>query len=132
MCGFWGPEQAAVLQWISMPIPAPRDLIRPHHTIHAVAFQTGSNWVAQCLEYDIATQASSLDSLLEELKRILAAQVCASAPEGMDPFSDIPKAPRRFWEMYRRARANVEPARSLELLPIGQRPRVEVRAILAA
>jgi len=27
------------------------------HTIHAIAIHRGEWWVAQCLEYDIATQA---------------------------------------------------------------------------
>jgi hypothetical protein len=44
-------------------------------TIRAVAFEHGDHWVAQCLEHDIATQARTLDSLLDELERILAAYI---------------------------------------------------------
>jgi hypothetical protein len=68
--------------------------------IHAVLFQSGSGWVAQCLEHDIATQAPTLDGLLLELERILVAHVVAAAEEHHPPFDDLPKAPRRFWEMY--------------------------------
>ncbi|HEX4959488.1 MAG TPA: hypothetical protein VF173_01520 [Thermoanaerobaculia bacterium] len=74
-------------------------------TIHAVAFQSGHNWVAQCLEYDIATQAATLDALLYELERIVLAHVFVAEKEGVLPFGDIPKAPKRFWEMYRRTRS---------------------------
>jgi hypothetical protein len=81
----------------------PRDYV-----IRAVAFQHGAHWVAQCLEHDIATQALTPDALLHELERILVAHLVVADREGIEPFAKIPKAPRRFWEMYRRARAKVQ------------------------
>jgi len=71
------------------------------YQIHAVAFRSGSCWVAQCLEYDIATQAKSFRELLYEVERILVAHVLVARGEGADPFAGIPKAPKRFWEMYK-------------------------------
>jgi hypothetical protein len=71
------------------------------YQIHAVAFRSGSCWVAQCLEYDIATQAKSLCELLYEVERILAAHFIVAKQEGVAPFAGIPKAPKRYWEMYR-------------------------------
>src|SRR5438270_10544232 len=72
-----------------------------NHQIRAVAFERGDHWVAQCLEYDIATQAKTLDDLLYELERILVAHLMGA--EGADPFANIPKAPQRFWRMYETA-----------------------------
>jgi len=99
------------------------------HTIHAIAIHRGEWWVAQCLEYDIATQARSLDDLMVELEQILAGYLEVGRKEGRDLFAGIPKAPRRFWEMYERARtklALVEPAPGSG--PQEQRPILEIRA----
>ena len=100
--------------------------------IHAVAFQHGEWWVAQCLEYDIATQARTLDDLLLEVERILFAHVVVAKKEGIEPFASIPKAPKRFWQMYRTARTKLTPVEPARLpLPEGERPVVEVRAAAA-
>lgn len=37
-------------------------------TVRAVAFQSGDWWVAQCLEYAIATQARKLEDLPYEIE----------------------------------------------------------------
>lgn len=78
-------------------------------TIRAVAFREGAWWVAQCLEYDIATQAKSLEALVYEVERILAAYFVVAEREGLEPFQNIPKAPKRFWEMYRAAKMRIAP-----------------------
>jgi hypothetical protein len=85
------------------------------HAVRAVAFRNGRNWVAQCLEYDIATQAKTRGALLCELDRILTAHLLMAEKEGTSPFKGIPRAPKRFWEMYRAARSKVH-----------HRPTVEV------
>ena len=100
----------------------------PMDILHAVVFQHGAHWVAQCLEHDIATQAATPDELLYELERIVAAHLLVADEEAAEPFADIPKAPRRFWEMYRRARTKVETVPATEL-PVSQRqpkPRVQL------
>ena len=60
-------------------------------------------WIAQCLEYDLATQASSLNELLlYELPRIIAAHVYACKQEGLDPWTrdgePLPAPPEFFAE----------------------------------
>jgi hypothetical protein len=72
-------------------------------SIHAVAFPHRGHWVAQCLEYDIATQAETLDELLGEIQYLLAAHVLVAERENLEPFAELSKAPKRFWEMYERA-----------------------------
>lgn len=99
------------------------------HLIHAVAFQNGASWVAQCLEFDIATQAPSLDGLMYELQRILVGHVFVARQEKQEPFERIPKAPQRYWEMYSQARTKVAPVRPADLsIPAEEVPEVEVRA----
>jgi hypothetical protein len=97
------------------------------YTVRAVAFKNGQNWVAQCLEYDIATQAKTLDALLYELDRIIVAHLLVAEKEGGSPFSGIPRAPKRFWEMYRGARSKVQVSDPELPIPASRRkPTVEV------
>jgi hypothetical protein len=98
------------------------------HILHAVAFQNGHLWVAQCLEYDIATQASSLPDLLYDLKRTLGAHMLIAREEKLAPFANIPRAPQRFWEMYRQARTRLEAVRPADLPLAEEAPQLEVRA----
>ena len=61
-------------------------------------------WIAQCLEYDLATQAASLDGLLMyELPRIVAAHVYCCKQEGLDPWTrdgEALPAPPEFFAEY--------------------------------
>jgi hypothetical protein len=97
--------------------------------IHVVIFRNGPFLIAQCLEYDIATQARELKELLYDVERILSAHILVASQDGSEPFAKIPKAPKRFWQMYKGAIARLEPLRSLEF-PMAQHPRpvLELRA----
>jgi hypothetical protein len=76
--------------------------------IRAVVFRAGEWWVAQCLEYDLATQARRLEDLPRELRRLLNVQILASLESGIEPFEGFSKAPTRFWKMYENAKSKVE------------------------
>ena len=79
--------------------------------------------MAQFLEYDIATQAGSVAALLAEAEQIIAAYILVAEQEGLEPFANIPRAPRRFWQMYKDAK----PVRHNE--PLDERhPVLELRA----
>ena len=94
-------------------------------TIHAVFFRHGDWWVSQCLEYDLATQSRCLEDLPREVQRQLTVQIVGSLQRGIEPFSGLSPAPRRFWEMFERAQGRIEP-----LAPAVQPtdlPRVEAR-----
>ena len=77
---------------------------RQSYTIRAVVFQEGEWLSAQCLEYDIATQAKTLDDLSYELQRILVGHVVTSKKLGKAPFEGVPRAPRKYWEMFERSK----------------------------
>ena len=101
--------------------------------IHVVVFPRGEWLIAQCLEYDIATRArlsEGFTGLRHEVERILAVHILGARREGSEPFANIPKAPKRFWEMYKDASVRLEPVRDggLELPADTPRPVLELRA----
>ena len=100
--------------------------MRPH-TISAVVFREGEFWVAQCLEYDIATQAKSLRDLQYELQRTLVGHIVASNEAGQQPFEKLAPAPKPYWDMFATAYA-LESERHPFRLPHGHvAPRAELR-----
>jgi hypothetical protein len=76
--------------------------------VTAVLLQEGDWWSAQCLEYDIATQARSLTALHYELQRVLTSHVAVSQELGRQPFQGLPPAPQQFWDMYTTASVRIE------------------------
>jgi hypothetical protein len=80
-------------------------------TISVVAFQEGDFWSAQCLEYDIATQAATLPDLVYEVERTLAGHVLVATQMQREPFAGIGPAPQRYWDMFDQATLSVETKR---------------------
>lgn len=80
----------------------------PEYTVRAIAFRRRGWWIAQCLDYSLATQTKTLEDLPSELHRLLSVQVAASLARGVEPFAGFLPAPRRYWDMYERAKARVE------------------------
>ena len=64
-------------------------------------FEHDNGWSAQCLEYDIATQAESLGALYREVERVLTAHLGIAKEKGRIPFEGLPKAPDRYWEIFK-------------------------------
>jgi hypothetical protein len=104
----------------------------PEYRIRAVAFRRGNWWVAQCLDYALATQTRTLEELPYELERLLTVQVQASLARGIEPFSGFAPAPRSYWEMYEHARARVEPVLGSDVGPAAVHPIVQTETRLAA
>ena len=71
-------------------------------TIRVVMFEEAGQWVAQCLEYDIAAQGPDLDSLNERLDVILKAELRESLARHGTPFAGIGPAPDRYQRMWDR------------------------------
>jgi hypothetical protein len=82
--------------------------------IHVIVFGDDDWFIAQCLEYDIATQAKSVTALLDEVECIIEAHIFVADKEAREPFANLPRAPRRFWQMYEDANARLEPIRQGE------------------
>jgi hypothetical protein len=93
--------------------------------IRAVVYREDQSYVAQCLEYDIAAQATDLDMLLRRLHLTVEAEfvLCDSASVSLPP------APAHYHEMWRKS--------SVALPPIpgsasGSRPFSIAAALVAA
>lgn len=68
--------------------------------LRTVIFREGEWWVAQCLDFDIATQAKTLKDLAYELQRVLVGHMVVCRQEGITPFVHLPKAPEKYWDMF--------------------------------
>ncbi len=84
------------------------------YQLHAMLYREDEWWIVQCLEHCIATQARAEEDLLADLRRILKAYAVRARESGAEPFAGIPRAPRRFWEMY-----HDDGTRSLDHLEVG-------------
>ncbi len=71
-------------------------------TIRVIMFEEAGQWVAQCLEYDIAAQAPNLDSLNDRLEVTLKAELAESIERHGSPFAGINPAPERYQRMWDR------------------------------
>lgn len=69
-------------------------------TFRIVCFKEGEVWSAQCLEFDIATQAKTPRKLAFAIQRAIAGQVLVALQNRMTPFKGLPPAPKRFWRMF--------------------------------
>lgn len=94
--------------------------------IRAVVFKEGNWWVIQVLDYDLATQVRRLEDVPDTFRRLILGQIEVNAFMGGAPFHGFSKAPRRFWEMYEKARILVAPSR-LGDTSGGGSPEVEAR-----
>jgi hypothetical protein len=104
----------------------------PEYKLHAVVFRDGDWWVAQILEYNLATAARSLDAIPAELERFLTVQIAGSWENGLQPFEDLPKAPQRFWDLYERSAVRAPHERRSFQLPDAFQTTASIDALIAA
>jgi hypothetical protein len=74
------------------------------YAIRAVVFQEGDWLCAQCLEYDLVAQARSLPKLCRALQQLVVGHVAVRVRHGRQPFRDLPRAPEKYWTMFRQSR----------------------------
>ncbi|MFY9823246.1 MAG: hypothetical protein WAM82_17820 [Thermoanaerobaculia bacterium] len=73
------------------------------HVFHVVLFKDRGWWVAQCLERNLGTASQDPRELPGKLRTVLKVQIEADQEAGVEPFSTLPQAPRRFWKMFQSA-----------------------------
>jgi len=80
------------------------------HVIQIIVCEDKRNgwWSAQCLQYDIATQARTLEGLIYEIQRVIMGQFVVSKELGGEPFVGIKPAPQIFWQIYDDAKTHVK------------------------
>jgi hypothetical protein len=71
-------------------------------SLRAVIFKSGEHWVGQCLEHDIAAQATEPREVPDQLERAIAAHIVIACENNVEPFEILPKAPSRYWKMFDR------------------------------
>lgn len=74
-------------------------------------FQEGDWLCAHCLEYDLATQAKSLEALRVDLERMIVGHVTVSLAHGLEPFANRRRAPEKYWALFRRSKITLPPQR---------------------
>jgi hypothetical protein len=73
------------------------------HVFHVVLFRDRGWWVAQCLERNLPTSCQDPRDLPGKMETVLRVQIEADQEAGVEPFSTLPQAPRRFWQMFQSA-----------------------------
>lgn len=107
------------------------------YVIRAVVFQEGEWLCAQCLKYNLVAQAKSLKQLSRTLQRLIVAHVAVRLRHKQQPFRDLPRAPERYWAMFKRSRLKL-PTPMFKIGALRSRgvvvapPRVRVEAPSAA
>ena len=76
--------------------------------IRAVMFKRRRFWILQCLECDICVQALKLQDLQYELERALIGYQAACDQEKIEAFSNLPRAPQQYWNLWNKAHVKVE------------------------
>jgi len=107
------------------------------YAVRAVVFQQGEWLCAQCLEYDLVAQAKSLPQLSRALQRLIVGHVAVRLRHKQQPFRDLPRAPEKYWAMFRRSRLTLPaPMFGLEALKshgvVVAPPQIRVAAPSAA
>jgi hypothetical protein len=74
------------------------------YAVRAVVFQEGEWLCAQCLEYDLVAQAKSLPRLSRALQQLIVSHVVVRLRHERQPFRDLPRAPEKYWTMFRQSR----------------------------
>lgn len=57
-----------------------------------------SGWVAQCLHYDLAAQASTFTGAQEAIARTIASQVVVDIEHNQEPLATFAPAPKEYWD----------------------------------
>lgn len=96
------------------------------HQLRFVVFQEGEWVAAQCLEYDVATQARTLDDLVHEVQRIIVGHIATSRKLHKPPFDGVPKAPQKFWDMFERSKIPLPAPKAAFNLSVRLKPQLRV------
>lgn len=84
--------------------------------LRVVLIREGEAWVAQCLEFDLAAQGSTLAEAQAAFTRLFLGQAMVDASLGKAPFENTPPAPAWYVEQYEKA-VTWELAHKLSLVP---------------
>lgn len=73
-------------------------------TLRILLFKEGAQWVAQCLEHDLAAQGPEIDDALDAFASILGAKIIADTNAGREPLIACKPAPDHYFALAQRAK----------------------------
>jgi hypothetical protein len=68
--------------------------------LSVLLFKEDDWWLAQCLEYDLCSQAKTPEDVLYEFERTLLAQILISIEANEEPLAGIDPAPEEYWKRF--------------------------------
>lgn len=83
--------------------------------IRAIVFQDAGQWVAQCIEVDVAAQGGNVDEAVERLEAVLNSEARYTEKKFGKPFAGIDPAPARFQEMWEKCSKSFGPRHSVQV-----------------
>lgn len=79
-------------------------------TLKVVALKEKDYWIAQCVDYDLVSQAAKLEDLFSKFMIDLAAHIKIREKHNQDPF-DVPAAPENSKIFFEHARFSLKSLR---------------------
>jgi hypothetical protein len=68
--------------------------------LRVLLYVQNDTWIAQCIDFDIASQAESPKQVIESFERVFAAQLLYDQHKGKQPLEGIAPAPQHFFEAF--------------------------------
>ena len=68
--------------------------------LSVLLFKEDDWWIAQCLEYDLCSQAKTPEDVLYEFERVLLAQMLISTEANEELLAGIEPAPEEYWKRF--------------------------------
>ena len=71
--------------------------------LSVLLLKESDNWVAQCLEYDVATQAKTIQEAIKSFKETFINQLILYFDIDEDPLQVLEPAPKYYWDLFEKA-----------------------------
>ena len=71
--------------------------------LSVLVYQQGGLWIAQCVEFDIAAQDSSVAKAVEAFQWVFYSHVLLDDQKGRERLSTVPPSPSHFGELFKNA-----------------------------
>lgn len=75
------------------------ELMASSKTLKVLLLKEGDRWIAQCLEFDIATQGTTISDSLDNFCEVFAGQIAFDLAHNREPLSDKKPAPPWYWQV---------------------------------
>lgn len=77
-------------------------------SIRVIVFRENEMYIAQCIDYDIATQAKNIDELIDRLELTVEAEFAYCEELGQEPHKVIVPAPNYYHELWEKRHVSIQ------------------------